>query len=559
MQKLNAARCFTSGIALAPAFVVKEQSYAAAHTLTQDQDAEQSRFQNAVQSVAEELTVLAERDEIFAAHLELVQDPSIAEDVAVAITDEGKNAEWAVEDVIASYAALFDQMEDEYMRARGADIRDIGKRLLLKLKGLDDNRLSGICESCIIIAKDLTPSDTANMDLSLVSGFITEEGGVTSHVAIMAKSMGIPALVGVSGILEAVQDGDFIAMDAASGEIVVSPDVQMLTCYRAALEKQARYQALLKTAVELPAQTKDGREVALYANVGGLTDIERALECGAMGVGLFRTEFLYMENTHFPTEEEQYAVYAEAARRMGERELIVRTLDIGGDKQLPYFTFDAEENPFLGYRAIRLCLGDHAMFKTQLRALLRAAACGNLRIMYPMMVCMEELNEAQALLAECKAELRAEGATFNENVKVGMMIETPASVLMADRFARHVDFFSIGTNDLTQYVLAADRGNRKLSYLYDTFRPAVLRAIQTTISAGHAAGIPVGMCGEFASDPKAFPLLLGMGLDEFSVSAARIPELKLRLQSLTAADAQQLAQTALTCDTTADVMACLNP
>lgn len=559
MQKLNAARCFTSGIALAPAFVVKEQSYAAAHTPAQDQDAEQSRFQNAVQSVAEELTVLAERDEIFAAHLELVQDPSIAEEVAAAITDEGKNAEWAVEDVIASYAALFDQMEDEYMRARGADIRDIGKRLLLKLKGLDDNRLSGIRQSCIIIAKDLTPSDTANMDLSLVSGFITEEGGVTSHVAIMAKSMGIPALVGVSGILEAVRDGDFIAMDAASGEIVVSPDAQTLTRYRTALEQQAQYQALLKTAVGLPAQTKDGREVALYANVGGLVDIDRALGCGAMGVGLFRTEFLYMENTHFPTEEEQYAVYAEAARRMGERELIVRTLDIGGDKQLPYFTFDAEENPFLGYRAIRLCLGDHAMFKTQLRALLRAAACGNLRIMYPMMVCMEELNEAQALLAECKAELRAEGTTFNENVKVGMMIETPASVLMADRFARHVDFFSIGTNDLTQYVLAADRGNRKLSYLYDTFRPAVLRAIQTTISAGHAAGIPVGMCGEFASDPKAFPLLLGMGLDEFSVSAARIPELKLRLQSLTAADVQQLAQTALACDTTADVMACLNP
>ena len=502
--------------------------------------------------------MLAERDEIFAAHLELVQDPSIAEEVAAAITDEGKNAEWAVEDVIASYAALFDQMEDEYMRARGADICDIGKRLLLKLKGLDDNRLSGIRQSCIIIAKDLTPSDTANMDLTLVSGFITEEGGVTSHVAIMAKSMGIPALVGVSGILEAVQDGDFIAMDATSGEIVVSPDAQTLTRYRTALEQQAQYQALLKTAVGLPAQTKDGREVALYANVGGLVDIDRALECGAMGVGLFRTEFLYMENTHFPTEEEQYAVYAEAARRMGERELIVRTLDIGGDKQLPYFTFDAEENPFLGYRAIRLCLGDHAMFKTQLRALLRAAACGNLRIMYPMMVCMEELNEAQALLAECKAELRAEGATFNENVKVGMMIETPASVLMADRFARHVDFFSIGTNDLTQYVLATDRGNRKLSYLYDTFRPAVLRAIQTTISAGHAAGIPVGMCGEFAGDPKAFPLLLGMGLDEFSVSAARIPELKLRLQSLTAADAQQLAQKALACDTTAEVMARLN-
>lgn len=557
MQKLKAARCFTTGIALAPAFLVREQDYSAAQTTIQDEDAELLRFQNAVQEVVGELTDLAERDEIFAAHLELVQDPSIAEEVSAAITDDKKNAELAVEEVIASYAQIFDQMDDEYMRARSADIRDIGKRLMLKLKGLEDSRLSGINERCIIIARDLTPSDTANMNLSYVSGFITEEGGVTSHVAIMAKSLGIPALVGVSGIIDAVSDGVFVAMDAKTGEIVVSPDEGTLATFRAALEAQRHYHESLKAAIHFPAQTADGRKVQIFANVGGLSDIDHALEQGAMGVGLFRTEFLYMENSHFPTEEEQFQVYADAARRMGERTLIVRTLDIGGDKQLPYFTFDPEENPFLGYRAIRLCLGDPKLFKTQLRALLRAAVFGNLHIMYPMMVCMEELNEAQTLLNTCKEELRAEGQVFQENIKVGMMIETPASVLMADRFARHVDFFSIGTNDLTQYVLAADRGNQKLSYLYDSFRPPVLQAIQTVISAGHAAGIPVGMCGEFASDPRAFAVLLGMGLDEFSVSAGKIPELKLLLQNLTNADAAALASRVLSLDTTDEVMRCI--
>lgn len=554
MQKLKANRCFTTGIALAPAFVVKEQDYSAEHSQATDTQAELRRFQNAAQEVAAELTVLAERDAIFAAHLELAQDPSIAEEVESGIVDEAKNAEWAVEDVIAAYGMIFDQMEDEYMRARGADIRDIGKRLMLKLKGMEDRRLSGMHSHSVIIARDLTPSDTANMNLDYVDGFITEEGGVTSHVAIMAKSMGIPALVGVSGILEAAKDGLTVAMNAASGEILISPDDESTAHYEKLLEEQRHYQETLQMAAKLPARTTDGKEVALYANVGNLTDIDRALDCGAMGVGLFRTEFLYMENTHFPTEEEQFAVYAEAARRMGERELIIRTLDIGGDKQLPYFKFDAEENPFLGYRAIRLCLGDHALFKTQLRALLRAASFGNLRIMYPMMVCMEELNEARELLETCKAELRAEGKAFNENVKVGMMIETPASVILAERFAKHVDFFSIGTNDLTQYVLAADRGNRKLAYLYDPFRPAVLHAIQAVIRAGHAAGIPVGMCGEFASDSKAFPILLGMGLDEFSVSARKVPELKLRMKNLSAFEAEQLAQRVLACDTTAEVM-----
>lgn len=554
MQTLKANRCFTSGIALAPAFVVKEQDYSAVHSQADDKQAELLRFQNAAQGVADELTVLAERDAIFAAHLELAQDPTIAQEVEDAILGEEKNAEWAVEDVIAAYAMIFDQMEDEYMRARGADIRDIGKRLLLKLKGMEDRRLSGMNRHCVIVARDLTPSDTANMNLDYVDGFITEEGGVTSHVAIMAKGLGIPALVGVSGILDAVTDGAMIAMNAKSGEIAVCPDEETVAHYEKLLEEQRRYHETLKAAANLPAETADGHKVQIYANVGNLTDIDRALASGAMGVGLFRTEFLYMENTHFPTEEEQFAVYAEAARRMGERELIIRTLDIGGDKQLPYFSFDAEENPFLGYRAIRLCLGDHALFKTQLRALLRAAAFGNLRIMYPMMVCMEELNEAHALLETCKQELRVEGKEFNENVKVGMMIETPASVLMADRFAKHVDFFSIGTNDLTQYVLAADRGNRKLSYLYDPFRPAVLQAIQTVIRAGHAAGIPVGMCGEFASDAKAFPILLGMGLDEFSVSSGKVPELKLRLQKLKESEAKQLAQKVLSCDTTAEVM-----
>ena len=552
MKILNTDCCFTSGVALAPAVVLQEQTCTASHSPATEKDAELDRFRQAREAVAAELAGLAKTNEIFAAHLELVQDPTIEQEVTDAIFNDGKNAEWAVEDVLAAYAALFDQMDDAYMRGRAADIRDIAKRLLRKLKGRQDDRLSGITSHCILVARDLAPSDTAKMNPQYDDGFLTEEGGVTSHVAIMAKNLGIPALVGVRGILDAVQTGVPIAMDAASGEIIVAPDEKETARYRTLLEQQRQQREKMAAAVELPSKTADGRALRLYANVGSLPEIDAALACGASGVGLFRTEFLYMENSHFPTEEEQYEVYAAAAQRMGERELIIRTLDIGGDKQLPYYTFDPEDNPFLGYRAIRFCLGNRDLFKTQLRALLRASVWGNIRIMFPMLVSPAELEEATSLLECCKAELRAEGQPFDEKIQVGMMIETPASVLLADRFASRVDFFSIGTNDLTQYLLAADRGNRKLSSLYDPFHPAVLHAIQAVIAAGHRAGIPVGMCGEFAGDPAAFSILLGMGLDEFSVSARRIPELKQRLQKISEAEAQQLAESVLSCDTAAE-------
>lgn len=549
MKKIKTDCCFTSGVALAPAVVLQEQDCAASHSPAKEKEAELARFRQAREVVVVELGVLAETNEIFAAHLELVQDPTIEQEVTDAIFNDGKNAEWAVEDVISAYAAIFEQMDDEYMCARAADIRDIGKRLLLKLKGGQDDRLFGITSHCILVARDLAPSDTAKMNPQYVDGFLTEEGGVTSHVAIMAKNLGIPALVGVRGILDAAETGIPIAMDAANGEIIVAPDEKETARYYSLLEQQRQQRERMAAAVELPSKTVDGRKLRLYANVGSLPEIEAALACGASGVGLFRTEFLYMENSHFPTEEEQYEVYAAAARRMGERELIIRTLDIGGDKHLPYYAFEQEDNPFLGYRAIRFCLGNMDLFKTQLRALLRASAVGNLCIMFPMLVSLTELQEATSLLERCKAELRSEGQLFNEKIKVGMMIETPASVLLADRFSTRVDFFSIGTNDLTQYILAADRGNRKLSSLYDAFHPAVLHAIQAVITAGHRAGIPVGMCGEFAGDPVAFPLLLGMGLDEFSVSARRIPELKQRLQKTSEAEARKLAERVLTCDT----------
>ncbi len=557
MLRLQANATFTSGAVLAPAFVVQEQKLVAEHRNIADTAAEAEHFRAAVARVSQELSSLAEQNDVFAAHLELVSDPTLEEEVCSAVSAEHRCAEWVLEDVIAAYYAEFEAMENPYFRERAADIKDIGMRLMAALKNVSDLRFSGIREHVIVVAKDLTPSDTAKMPLELVDGFLTQEGGITSHVAIMAKGLGIPALVGVEGLLAAVENGTMLAFDAATGEIITAPEPDVLARYRRSLLAQQKQAEAFAQAAKLPAVTADGKAVLLYANIGGCEELAPALRNGAAGVGLFRTEFLYMNNSHFPTEEEQFSAYRQAAESLDGRELIVRTLDIGGDKTLPYFTFDAEENPFLGCRAIRFCLAHPELFRVQLRALLRAAAYGNLKIMYPMMVDLEELLQANQILDTCKAELEHEGVCFRRDTPVGMMIETPASVLLAEQFAARVDFFSIGTNDLTQYVLAADRGNRKLSALYNPLRPAVIAAIDRVIRAAHAAGISVGMCGEFAGDPRAFSLLIGLGLDEFSLSAARIPELKLRLQNLNFSHAQCLAQEALRCDTMEKITALL--
>lgn len=543
MKTINVKKTASKGVLIGKAYVVARPDLTADRSYVAESavDAEVARYEAAIEAAKADLAVLAEENAIFGAHLELVQDPALTDTVISAIQGEKKNAELALEESVDMFAAVFASMDDEYMRERGADMKDVGKRLMCKLKGVEDNALSGISEKVIVVAKDLAPSDTAVMNLDYVTGFITEEGGVTSHVSIMARNLGLPALVGVEGIMSEVKNGDEIAMDAKAGIIILDPDEAVKAEYTVKAETFAKREKELAEIALLPTVTTDGKTAELYANVGGIEDIKTAIANHAEGVGLFRTEFLYMENDHFPTEDEQFAVYKEGAELLEGKELIIRTLDIGGDKGLSYFDFGQEENPFLGYRAIRVCLDRKDVFKTQLRALLRASAYGNIRIMYPMIISMEELDEANALVEECKAELDAEGIAYNKDIVVGMMVETPASVVCADDFAKKVGFFSIGTNDLTQYTLAVDRGNKKIAAKYNSYTPAVLRNIKRTIDAGHAAGIKVGMCGEFASDPKALKVLLGFGLDEFSMSSGAISEVKAELRASSYAECKELA------------------
>ena len=555
MEILKVDRTASGGIASGKAFVLEEQDLAPdpSPIAPEQAEAEKQRYEDAVKAVKEDLAPLAEKEEIFAAHMELVQDEALRMGVTDRIVSGGLNAEKALHDTIVEYAAVFEMMEDEYMRERAADLQDIRNRLMRKLKNLPETDLSGIHEKVILVAKDLAPSDTAKLDLNYVKGFITEGGGVTSHVAIMAKNLGLPALVGVKGILKAASSGDYIILDADEKKVFINPDLATSGEYVRRQEEQDRRKKELLKLKNLKAVTTDGHEVEICANVGNLDDIRNALNFSIDGVGLFRSEFLYMENDHFPTEEEQYEVYKTAAELLGGRELTIRTLDIGGDKGLSYFEFPKEENPFLGYRAIRIGLDRTDILKTQLKALLRAGCYGRIRIMYPMIISVEELRAANALLEECKKELAAEGKDYAEELEVGIMIETPAAVMMAEELGKEADFFSIGTNDLTQYFLAVDRGNDKISAMYNPFHPGVLRAVSRTIEAGHAAGIKVGMCGEFAGNPDAVPVLLGLGLDEFSMSAGSTLEVKQVVRSSEYLEARKLGEEILEARTVAEV------
>lgn len=523
MEKIQVDKTASRGIAVANVLKYQEPDLTPdLNLITEDCiQEEQDKFGKAKEAVSEELKLLSRENEIFAAHLEIVGDFMLQEGVHTKIAAESKNVQLAVRDTIDEVATIFASMDDAYMKEREADIRDVGKRLMAKLKGVSLPDLGSLTAETIVVAKDLYPSDTVKINPAFVKGIITEEGGVTSHVSIIAKSMNIPILVGVNGILDKVQDGMMVCMDGEKGIIVVKPDEKTLAEYQekkqACEEERARMERLRNT----PAVTKDGKRISLCANVGNVEDIEKALPMKIDGIGLFRSEFLYMENNHFPTEEEQYQVYARAAR-LCPQELTIRTLDIGGDKELSYFEFEKEDNPFLGWRAIRISLDMKNMFKEQIRAILRASAFGHVRIMFPMIISMEELKAAKEIVEECKKELKAEGKVFDEKIEMGMMMETPASVLLAEEFAKEADFFSIGTNDLTQYLLAVDRGNKKIADRYDYFHPAVLKAIGHIIHAGHQEGIKVGMCGEMAGDAKAVPKLLELGLDEFSMSAGSI-------------------------------------
>ena len=526
--------------------------------ITEDQtESEVNRFFSAKEKVKEELTVLAENNDIFGAHLLIADDSALEEGVLLQIREKHRNAELALAGTAEELAGIFEIMDDSYMKERAADIRDVGKRFMAELKGIRPDDFSEIREPVILVARDLFPSDTANLDLNYIRSFITQEGGITSHVSIMAKGLGLPALVGVSGILDEVKTGDFICMNASTGEIVVEPDEETIAEYEKKQKEYENYQSVVREAGSLPAETMDGRKVTVCANAGSVEEVRVSAENHAYGIGLFRSEFLYMGGSRFPTEEEQFEAYSQAAR-LCPRELTIRTLDIGGDKELPYFDFEEEENPFLGWRAIRISLDMKEMFRDQLRAILRASAYGKIRIMFPLVVSVEELREARELLESCKRELEEEQIPYDREIQSGVMMETPAAVLMAEELAKEADFFSIGTNDLTQYLLVADRGNKKISSIYNSFHPAVLRAVAHVIRAGHAAGIPVGMCGEFAGTPQAAELLLGMGLDEYSVSAGCMADVRYAIRSLSYEAARKKAEAVRKCRTVREVMEVLN-
>ncbi|HHX11800.1 MAG TPA: phosphoenolpyruvate--protein phosphotransferase [Clostridiales bacterium] len=555
METIIVDKTASKGLTMGKAFVVnKEKLVPDNYSITNDNAAlEIDKFEKAVETAVSQLEILAKDNDIFAAHLEMARDPFLYDGVTDKIKSQNRNVQLALEDTINELTAIFESMDDAYMKERSADVKDIGYRLMGILKGVTRGGFENINEQVILVAEDLSPSDTSSINLNYVLGFATELGGVTSHVSIIARNLELPALVGVKELMSTIKHGDYLILDSYTGKIFINPDEATINEYAELAKKYKAEREELQALSGLPATTLDNRTVKVYANVGNIEDVKRAVEKGIKGIGLFRTEFLYMENTHFPTEEEQFEVYKEAAILCPE-EVIIRTLDIGGDKSLPYYEFDKEDNPFLGWRAIRISLDLEEVFKAQLRAILRASAFGKVKIMYPMIISMEELSKSNSVLEACKKELTAEGISFDKDVSVGIMVETPASVLCIENFAKHVDFFSIGTNDLTQYVLAVDRGNKKIAKLYNSFHPAVIQSIKRIIDAGHTEGIEVGMCGEFAGDEDAALLLLGLGLDEFSMSASVAATVKQIIRSTSYEKAKEYAEKATSVYTINEVM-----
>ncbi len=491
---------------------------------------------------------------IFDGHIMLLEDEDLKMEVEEKIKGDKLPAAKALEEGINEYCDMISQLDDPYLRERAADLKDVGKRWLKNVLGMKLKDLSNLEKDTIVITYDLTPSDTAQLDLENCIGFITEVGGKTSHSAIMARSLELPAIVGVKDVLSEIFEGQPLIMDGEKGDLIVEPTQDEIVTYSA---KRAQFLAdkeELKKLINEDAITVDGRVVEIYGNIGGPNDVDAVVASGATGVGLYRTEFLFMNSDHMPTEEEQYQAYRVVAEKMQGKPVTIRTMDIGGDKELPYMNLPKEMNPFLGYRAIRISLEHQDMFKTQLRAILRASAYGQIKIMYPMITSVNEIRKANEILAECKKELDEIGKKYDEKIKVGIMIETPSTAIIAYKFAKEVDFFSIGTNDLTQYFLAVDRGNEMVSSLYSSFNPAVLEAIQKVIDAAHDRKIPVSMCGEFAGDKKATELLLGMGLDIFSMSASSVLQVKKKIRTSSYEEAQKYRDLILEQDTPQEVL-----
>jgi phosphotransferase system enzyme I (PtsI) len=553
------------GVALGKALVIEHSELNIEKKNIENVETEVEKLQAAVEESKKELEQVKERAkvelgeheaEIFEAHLLVLQDPELIDQTIAKIRDEKVNADFALNEVKEMFVSIFESMDNEYMRERAADIKDVTNRVLRHILGIKVVDLSALSEEVILIAHDLTPSDTATMNKKMVLGFLTNIGGRTSHTAIMARTLEIAAVVGLSDVTENVKDGDFIVFNGETGQVIVNPDEKVINEYRYLKAKFDEEKEALKQLIGKTSITLDGRHVELAGNIGSPNDLEGLIKNDAEGVGLYRTEFLYMDKEDdFPSEEEQYEAYKAVLEGMNGKPIVIRTLDIGGDKELKYFKMDEEMNPFLGYRAIRLCLDRTDIFKTQLRALYRASVHGKLRIMFPMISSLEELLKSKEIIKEVLAEMDAEGMEYSKDVEVGMMIEIPSAAVISDILAKHVDFFSIGTNDLIQYTCAVDRMNQKISYLYNQFNPAVLRLIKMVIDNAHKEGKWVGMCGEAAGDQRMIPILLGMGLDEFSMSPISILPARKFITSVKYEDMKKFANEVLTMGTAEEIKA----
>ncbi len=553
----------SDGIAIAKAYLLVEPDLSFNNDKVADVDAEVEKFKAAINQSKVELTQIRNNAEIalgpdkaaiFDAHLLVLEDPELINPIEDNIRNNQMNAAASLSEVSTNFITIFESMDNEYMKERAADIKDVSKRVLSHILGVSLPNPTMIDEPVVIIAEDLTPSDTAQLNKKFVQGFATNIGGRTSHSAIMSRSLEIPAVVGTKNITDAVQQGDFVIVDGIAGEVIINPDEQTVTGYKARQAAFLQEKEELKQLVNDKTVTKEGKHVELAANIGTPNDLEGVKNNGAEGIGLYRTEFLYMGRDAMPSEDEQFEAYKKVLSEMDGKRVVVRTLDIGGDKELPYLNLPKEMNPFLGYRAIRLCLDQQDIFRTQLRALLRASIHGKLSIMFPMIATINEFRDAKAILEEEKANLIADKVKVADDIELGIMVEIPSTAAMADIFAKEVDFFSIGTNDLIQYTMAADRMSERVSYLYQPYNPAILRLIKQVIDASHKEGKWTGMCGEMAGDSTAIPLLLGLGLDEFSMSATSILGARRQIKNLSQPEMAKVAEQALNCATQEEVV-----
>ncbi|HBC4437205.1 TPA: phosphoenolpyruvate--protein phosphotransferase [Staphylococcus aureus] len=568
MSKLIKGIAASDGVAIAKAYLLVEPDLTFdKNEKVTDVEGEVAKFNSAIEASKVELTKIrnnaevqlgADKAAIFDAHLLVVDDPELIQPIQDKIKNENANAATALTDVTTQFVTIFESMDNEYMKERAADIRDVSKRVLSHILGVELPNPSMIDESVVIVGNDLTPSDTAQLNKEFVQGFATNIGGRTSHSAIMSRSLEIPAIVGTKSITQEVKQGDMIIVDGLNGDVIVNPTEDELIAYQ---DKRERYFADKKELQKLrdaDTVTVDGVHAELAANIGTPNDLPGVIENGAQGIGLYRTEFLYMGRDQMPTEEEQFEAYKEVLEAMDGKRVVVRTLDIGGDKELSYLNLPEEMNPFLGYRAIRLCLAQQDIFRPQLRALLRASVYGKLNIMFPMVATINEFREAKAILLEEKENLKNEGHDISDDIELGIMVEIPATAALADVFAKEVDFFSIGTNDLIQYTLAADRMSERVSYLYQPYNPSILRLVKQVIEASHKEGKWTGMCGEMAGDETAIPLLLGLGLDEFSMSATSILKARRQINGLSKNEMTELANRAVDCATQEEVIELVN-